>query len=366
MNSPSKTSKLKTGEKKITISDIAREARVSIGLVSSFLTGRDYSVGGKSGIRIGPEATERIREVCRQMDYRPDRPSAFNRIYPERGEVALAGSNQLSFHVNRFYSMVLDGVVEGCSDSSVKVSVVQFDPDLDYEKNPDQLPWGVQEGDITKFILVGDPNLSFVRSLRARDIQVVYLSRFVDLPGVVSIVPDYAEAASIAVRYLAGLGHRQISCIGLNYFKDAWHGNELRRGAVEAMEKLKLPFGEEDFQFAKPSLDIAVRTLMQRDRNRPTALFAFDDLSADYALRALADLDIKVPGQVSIVGCNDDRQAAQSSLPLSTVHLPVTQMGGRAVTEVNQLALKANSGEARKITLPVYLVERATSTAPLR
>jgi len=298
------------------------------------------------------------------MDYRPDRPSAFNRIYPERGEIAMAGSNRLSFHVNRFYSMVLDGIVEGTMESNVKVSVVQFDPDIDYEKNPNQLPRGVQEGDITKFILVGNPNLSFVRSLLARDIKVVYLSRYIDLPGVLSIVPDYAAAANIAIRYLAGLGHKHISCVALDYFRGAWHGNELKRGAIQTFEELKMEWSEDDFHYSHPDLDTVIHHLMNRKHKRPTALFAFDDLSADYAIRALSDLNIRIPGQVSIVGCNDDRQAAQSLQPLSTVHLPVTQMGARAVTELNTLAVNGSPPEPAKIVLPVYLVERATSAPP--
>ena len=363
-NSTRKTPAKKAAVKKITIADIAREANVSIGLVSSFLTGKDYATDGKSGIRIGSATAQRIREVCREMDYRPDRPSAFNRIYPDRGEVALAGSTRLSFHVNRFYSMILDGVVEGCSKDNVKVSVVQFDPEIDYEKNPELLPRGVQEGDITKFVLVGNPNLSFVRSLLARDIRVVYLSRYVNLPGVISIVPDYAEAASIAVHYLASLGHQRIGFVALDYFKDAWHGAELQRGALSALQALGIDASPADFHFASPSLDEVVRTLMRPSSSRPTALFAFDDLSADYAIRTLTELDLRVPTQVSVIGCNDDRQSGQSALPLSTIHLPVTEMGARAVHEVNQIALHGAPDHPTKIVLPVFLVQRATSGPP--
>jgi len=359
---PGSTSKqVPPSRKRLTIADIAKAADVSTALVSSFMTGRDYAGNGKTGIRIGETTAERIRSVCRELDYRPDRPSTFNRIYPERGEVALAGSIKLSFHVNRYYSLILDGVVEGGAESGVKVSVVQFDPGLDYEKHPEQLPRSVHEGDIRKFILVGNPNLSFIRSLLARDITVVYLSRYVDLPGVVSIVPDYAEAATIAVRYLAGHGHRKLGFVALSYFKDAWHGNELQRGATAALKQLDLPCSPDDFKYGDPTLNAAVKELMERPRNRPTAIFAFDDLSAEYALRSLHQMDLRVPEQVSVVGCNDERQAAIGTLPLSTIHLPVTQMGARAVHEANSLAAASPPAEPVKIVLPVYLVERASS-----
>jgi DNA-binding LacI/PurR family transcriptional regulator len=353
--------KVSTTGKRLTIADIARAADVSIGLVSSFLTGRDYAGNGKSGIRIGEATAQRIRDVCRELDYRPDRPSAFNRIYPERGEVALAGSTDLSFHINRYYSMILDGVVDGGKESGVKVSVIQFDPKLDYEKYPEELPRSVQDGDIQKFILVGAPNLSFVRCLIARGLKVVYLSRFIDVPGVLSIVPDYAAAAATAVNYLASLGHQQIAFIALSYFKDSWHCHEFMRGATTAMDKLGITHHPDNLRFAEPNLDVVVMDLMRRRKRRPTALFAFDDLSAEYALHTLVKNGIRVPEEVSIVGCNDERQAALGSLPLSTIHLPVTQMGTRAVSEANQLAVNGTLTEPRTIVLPVYLIERATS-----
>jgi len=260
--------------------------------------------------------------------------------------------------------MILDGVLEGGKESGVKVSVVQFDPTIDYEKHPDQLPRGVQDGDIRKFLVVGNPNLSFVRSLLARDIRVVYLSRFIDLPGVLSIVPDYAEAATIAVRYLASLGHRRFGFVALSYFKNTWHGNELQRGARETLDKLGIPCTNDDFKFGEPNLAASIEQLFARGRKRPTALFAFDDLSADYAIRSLTERDVPVPANASVVGCNDDRQAAHGALPLSTVHLPVTQMGARAVAEANRLAASGPLAEAAKIVLPVYLIERASSGPP--
>lgn len=351
--------------KKVTIAQIAEAAGVSVGLVSSFLSGKQYSRGGRSGIRLGRETAERILAVCRENNYRPDKVAVFNRIYPELAEVAFVG-NALHFRFGRYFMIMMDGIVVSAAESNVKVSIMQFDPDIDYRRQPDRLPYSVLEGEISKYVVGGAPNMSFLESLIERGANVVYVSRQIDMPGVVSVVPDYHNAAEIAVRYLYNLGHRRIGFMGFSYFKDGYHGLTLKKGAIDTLKSLGLKWSEDDFQYDEENYTANESQALNRllaQKSPPSAVFCFDDVSAELLIRAAQNRGLDVPADLSVIGCNDERQAATAIPPLTTVHLPVFEMGVRAVQVVNSVAKQGLEAVDSKIVLPVYLVERASTKA---
>jgi DNA-binding LacI/PurR family transcriptional regulator len=354
----------KTGNKRVTLAEIAREAGVSVGLVSSFLSGKNYGDGGGSGIRIGTETAGRILGTCRRLNYQPERSDTFRLIYPELAPVALAGSVREQFQANRYHSLILDGVVAGTSTHSLSLSLVQYDPGTDYEAHPELLPEWVAEGQTGKCIFAGTPNPGLLRLLVQRGIHLVYASRNPAVPGVSCVVPDYREAATMAVRYLHNLGHRRIGFFALDYFSGTYPGKELLAGARQALDELGLegllnvtPTG------SSPPGERAATALRQfmQDAAPATAVFAFDDLSAETIAHAAAASGVGIPGDLSLVGCNDERQSVHMHPPLTTVHLPVFEIGRLAVELVNQLAVSPGPAPDQCRVLPVFMVERATT-----
>jgi DNA-binding LacI/PurR family transcriptional regulator len=105
-----------------------------------------------------------------------------------------------------------------------------------------------------------------------------------------------------------------------------------------------------------------VRRLLQRTRDF-TALFAYNDLSAIGALRALRDSGLRVPEDVSVVGFDDIYSAAFQIPSLTTVRQPLDKMGALA----GEVLLERIRGGANpvEVTVDPELVVRE-STAPAR
>jgi LacI family transcriptional regulator len=91
----------------------------------------------------------------------------------------------------------------------------------------------------------------------------------------------------------------------------------------------------------------------------PTAIFAASDNLALITLVALREHGYQVPQDVAVVGFDDIQMAAQTSPPLTTVRIPLIELGRRAADLVLELNEDANGAET--VTLPLELIHRGTA-----
>jgi LacI family transcriptional regulator len=93
-----------------------------------------------------------------------------------------------------------------------------------------------------------------------------------------------------------------------------------------------------------------------------TALFAFNDVSAIGAIRALNDCGLRVPQDVSVVGFDDIESAAYQARGLTTVRQPLAEMGEIAARSVlRRIAKPDPQSQAERIVVAPVLVVRETS-----
>jgi LacI family transcriptional regulator len=184
--------------------------------------------------------------------------------------------------------------------------------------------------------------------------------------GITNIVLNHDRAAHLALEHLVQLGHERIAFIqGQPYSADS----ETRWKAIErAAESLGLDIQEElivqlEIDTFSPYVGYpVVRRLLQRTHDF-TALFAYNDLSAIGALRALRDSGLRVPEDVSVVGFDDINSAAFQIPSLTTIRQPLDKMGAIA----GEILLQRIQGGANPVEIMVdpELVIRE-STAPAR
>ena len=190
--------------------------------------------------------------------------------------------------------------------------------------------------------------------------------------GITSIVLNHERAAELAVGYLAGLGHREIAVIkGQPFSSDT----EVRWKAIQAaaqVNNLRIPPGltvqlEEDAPTNEPGYFAAQRLLASGASF--TALFAFNDVSAIGAIRALREAGLQVPRDVSVIGFDDIQSAAFQNPSLTTVRQPLRTMGLLAaetlLTQINQTRSGAVQPPAKHIHVDPELIVRE-STARVR
>lgn len=176
---------------------------------------------------------------------------------------------------------------------------------------------------------------------------------------------DNATAAANITTYLLGLGHRRIAMIAgpadLRSAQERLQGYQraLRTHGVEPDDAL---VASGDYQREKAGA--AVRQILDRNPdNLPTAIFAANDEMAIGALAELKRLGYSAPQQISLAGFGDIPIADYLEPPLTTVHLPLRELGSTAMEMLLRLRSKENA--SREVVLPTSLVVRA-STRSLR
>ena len=187
------------------------------------------------------------------------------------------------------------------------------------------------------------------------------------MPGITNVVLDHRRAALLALEHLLQLGHRRIAFIkGQPFSSDT----ETRWSSIRgAARKLGLQIDPDlvtqlqvDSPTPEPGYDVTKSLLAKR--RHFTALFAFNDISAIGAIRALLDSGMKVPGDVSVIGFDDIQNAAFQNPRLTTIRQPLRRMGELAA---ETLLKRIRGTEYHKVIAvePELIVRESTAAPPI-
>jgi LacI family transcriptional regulator len=172
-----------------------------------------------------------------------------------------------------------------------------------------------------------------------------------------TVLPPNHDGAAALARHLRERGHRRIAVVtgpaSLTTVRQRLTGFT---GALRGSGTEIAPVVEEEF--SRDGGYRAGRRLVAGEKDA-TAIFAVSDVMAVGVLRALQEAGVRVPGQVALAGFDDIPVVSDLTPPLTTIRLPLHDMGRRALS----LTATATDGHARRVTLPFELVPRA-STAP--
>ena len=215
-------------------------------------------------------------------------------------------------------------------------------------------------------LIVMSPDLDqrTLRSSLAAGPEVVLLNCAASAPGLDGISIDNEAGARAMTNHLLKLGHRRIAFIaGAARNVDAderlrgYHGALSARG-VGARAEWIVP-GD----FTESGGYRAATELLSRSE-RPTAIFAANDSMAIGALSAMRDANVAVPGEMTVTGFDDIPIARYTSPPLTSVHVPIIQLGERATERLVRSITNNSRPRRRRETLPTTLVVRQSCAAP--
>jgi DNA-binding LacI/PurR family transcriptional regulator len=201
----------------------------------------------------------------------------------------------------------------------------------------------------------------------AGDVPTITVSCPETLPGITSIVLNHRRAAELAIDHLVGLGHRSIAFIrGQLFSSDAGPRWQTIRQAMQraglSIDKRLVAQLEGDAPTNEPGYFAAQQLLAEGVAF--TALFAFNDISAIGAIRALREAGLRVPQDVSVVGFDDVQSAAFQNPALTTVRQPLRTMGMLAADHLVRQIAAAEASPAKQIVVDPELVVRE-STRPV-
>jgi LacI family transcriptional regulator len=194
--------------------------------------------------------------------------------------------------------------------------------------------------------------------------------------GVTNVVLDHRFAAQLTMTHLYSLGHRDIAFIRGQPFSSDSAGRW--NSIVAAAQEIGITINpalvvQLDRDISSPELGYPVVQQLLSNGRTFTALVAFNDMSAIGAIRALQDLGLSVPRDVSVIGFDDIKVAAFNNPRLTTIRQPLANMG-RIAAQCVLSQLNGSEPFRKVITVEPELevrestraIEPATKTAARR
>ena len=159
-------------------------------------------------------------------------------------------------------------------------------------------------------------------------------------------------------------GHRRIGYLGGRLDLESARLRE--DGFRKAMDTAGIPVDESLVavgEYRPESADAPARVLLGNP-DRPTAVFAANDLSAIQVMAVAGELGMTVPDDLSVIGFDNVPESALASPPLTTINQPLQEMGAAAL----RLLVDLIDGRERSahLRLPTELVVRASCAPPRR
>ncbi|MFP3913271.1 MAG: LacI family DNA-binding transcriptional regulator [Actinomycetota bacterium] len=328
-----------------TLRDIAREAGVHVSTVSRILNGQ--AAAG----RITPQTEERIREIAERLGYR--RNTVARALRTRRTlVVGMVVPDVSNLHQAGITRAAGDALTEG----GYSLLLASSGDDLERARSQVAAMLGAQvDGLLYGVAREEDPVL---RRVVDSGTPVVLFNRGAgDLP---SVLPDDGLGIRQAVEHLLELGHRRIVYVGgaedvaSNINRMAAFDSVLAEAALEGGHALAGRFTEEEGS--------RVMAQLLEGGAEMTAVVAGNDRLALGVIDAIGDAGLACPGDISVVGFNDMPYADRVSPPLTTVRVPIHDVGHRAASLL--LDLIGNPQAAPRHILVQPQLVRRDSTGP--
>ncbi|GGH12228.1 LacI family DNA-binding transcriptional regulator [Paenibacillus segetis] len=307
---------------KATIRDVAKLAGVSISTVSRVMNAPNAVVESKR---------ERVLEAIEQLKYQPN---AFARglIYKKSFTLGLL----IPDIENLFYA----GVIRGMQDACIKLgySLMICNTDRDKERLLSYIDT-FHEKQVDGVVLASDILYpEYYDKLMGCRIPFVLVSSHSDEYDIPSVEIDDEVAAYDAVKFLIELGHKQIGMIGFNH-DNSIAGPPRYEGFKRALTEFGLEHNIEKIKYANHRYEHAYHAAHELFTEFPdlTAVFCVADEFAMGTISYLKDLNILVPGQVSVVGFDNLRMASMFIPKLTTIAQPIYELGYRAAEKLHEL-----------------------------
>jgi LacI family transcriptional regulator len=295
----------------ITLNELAKATGFSISTVSRALNDTGYPVND--------ETRQKILDAATRLGYRPNliaRGLKTDRTYT----IGLIVDNIVS----PFTPLIIRGIQDHLKTYNY-FSVI-INADWDPEAETEAIHQLVSRS-IDGIIFVESHLRGTHPALDLANKPYVFVHRLFSWTVGNSVLVDERYGARLAVEHLAKLGHRRIAFIN---GPQGWDASENRLiGYKEALEQLGIPYdqslvreGNWEVQSGYP----AAKKFLELPE-RPTAIFAANDLMALGAIYAIQEAGLRVPEDMAIVGY-DDREITSISRPtITTVTLPCYEMG---------------------------------------
>lgn len=300
---------------KVTIYDVAEKAGVSIATVSKVLN----NTGS-----MRETTRKRVLSIMEEMNY-----------YPSMMASALTGKSTKTIGLlvpdisNPFFSEMARTIEDRAHESGMSVIMCSTDENIEKEKKYLAL---LQQKQVDGFIIASTfKDTELLKALIARKTPVIFLTMDDSSFDVSKVTVDDFQGGFEATNKLLELGHKNVAILA-----EHAHSSRMRiYGYREAHESIDLPIHEENITRTVATIENGKKYFDhfydRKDLERPSAIFACNDLLAIGLIHRAKERDLSVPEDMSIIGFDDTILATISVPGLTTVAQPIAEMSNKCV-----------------------------------
>jgi len=342
--------------KRVTISDVARVANVSISTISNFLNNRG---------RMSDETPRRVSDAMRDLHYAP---SALT-LALKRGRTGIIGvltsglSDSPDNNGGAIAPALLYGINHAANEASVELLMYTGWPHRRSRYSEQDFANGHIDGLIWISPHLDDPLLPRVVDAGVA-VQVLLSDATPAQAG--WVCSDNAGGTRVVMQHLLGLGHRRIAFVGTTHCSDFVERLDAYRAAL--IESGIAPDAELELihdtylyasLYASEELKTPIFALLSA-RVPPTAIVAADDGIASRVIDSLKAAGRRIPEDISVTGFNDMLDARTICGGMTTLRQDFTEIGRLGVESLLLLLEGGDVNECRR-TVPMQLVIRNTT-----
>jgi Transcriptional regulators len=328
---------------KTIMQDIARLAGVSPGTVSNALNNRKG---------VSKDTKERVLKIAEELGY-------YRSSKEESKVIRFIIFKKHGYVVSDtpFFSGLIEGIERECRAEGFEVLVSHI---IYSEHNDEDVREIVKQEQIAGVLLLAtEMNEVDLEPFRKLSVPVILLDSYFNNVDFDYVLINNCKGAYQAVKHLIENGHIEIGCLGSS--KPIKNFNYRYEGFKDALTEANLSVYKEYELLLEPTLEGSYRDMKEllksKDLKLPTAFFAFNDIIALGAIRAMKENGINIPNQVSIVGF-DDMPFCEISMPrLTTIRVHTQYIGKTAIRRLMQ-KISEQYEQKLKIEINTELVER--------
>lgn len=331
--------------RQITIKIIAERAGVSVSTVSRVLSGKAKKY------RISEKTEKAVIRIAKDLNYSPNQLARALR---------LSRTNTIGLIIpdisNPFFASIARYIELESRKSGFSVMICDTEENSEIEKDSIKI-LGMRKVDGMIICPVGKES-KHISDIAKLNIPVITVDRYFPELNLAYVVSDNYNGAIDAVNYFIENGHQRIAFIqGL---RDSSVNKDRLRGYRDALKSHNIPFTDSFVvgdHFGEQSGYIGAKFLLNRP-DRPTAIFAGSNLISFGAMRAMAEENLNIPDDISMIAFDDQPFSGYLSTPMTTIGQKKEEIGKISVKLLlNEMNLE-NKSDQKGIIMPTELIIR--------
>ena len=344
------------GKKKVTSSDVAKTAGVSQATVSMVLN-RKYNVS------FSKETIQKVEQAAEEMGY--EIPKRKKRKESRKEKLIVVFCPNLT---NPYYVMLLQGIETRAKEQGFGLFICNTQRELKMEERYLKMMWELKPLGI---IYTCNPSRCFMELVEelAEHIPIVVVNNQNERLNVDAVELDNSKLGRLMARHLLELGHRKVAYIApplttrqkqrskrVEGFLKEFESRGLKQNVIikAADEKIDMSVPNIDSEY-KIGYDLTKELL--REQNDVTAIVGLNDMIAFGIMDALQSEKYKVPGDISVMGCDKTLFARMHKVSLTTIEHFVVFKGRDACDIIMKKIASQNSKVSEFQPISTYHVE---------